>query len=153
MKRILAGLAALLIGGASVQAGEDFAAAQTAFLAANAKKPGWKVTPSGLQYHREGKEHKEGKQPTLASTVKVHYEGKLINGKIFDSSFERKEPIEFPLGAVIQGWQEGVQLMHAGETWQFAIPSDLGYGPRGAPPDIPGGAVLLFKVELLDVKG
>ena len=132
----------------------DFAAEQEAFLAANAKKPGWTVTPSGLQAHRIGKAAaKDAKQPTLMSTVKVHYEGKLIDGKIFDSSYERKEPIEFPLNGVIQGWQEGVAMMHVGETWEFAIPSDLGYGPRGAPPDIPGGAVLLFKVRLLDVRG
>ena len=156
MKKILAGLMAFVLGttmaanGAS--AGEDFAAAQTAFLEANGKKPGWTVTPSGLQAHRIGNAAATGaKQPNIKSVVKVNYEGKLINGKVFDSSFARKEPLEFPLENVIRGWQEGVQLMHVGETWEFAIPSTIGYGPRGAPPEIPGGAVLLFKVELLEV--
>ena len=156
MKKILAGLMALVMGttmaSSGASAGEDFAAAQQAFLTTNAKKEGWTVTPSGMQAHRIGKAApKEAKQPNLKSTVKVHYEGKLISGKIFDSSYARKEPIEFPLDAVIQGWQEGVQMMRVGETWEFAIPSGLGYGPRGAPPDIPGGAVLLFKVQLLEV--
>jgi FKBP-type peptidyl-prolyl cis-trans isomerase len=155
MKKILAGLLALVMGTGMVASGasggEDFAATQEAFLAANAKKQGWTVSASGLQAHRIGKAAAPtAKQPNLKSTVKVHYEGKLINGKIFDSSFARKEPFEFPLEDVIQGWQEGVQMMRVGETWEFAIPSAIGYGPRGAPPDIPGGAVLLFKVELLD---
>ena len=120
---------------------------QTEFLAANVKKPGWKATPSGLQYFVE-KAVKDGGKPAPGSAVTVHYEGRFIDGKIFDSSYERKEPATFPLTNVIQGWQEGVPMMKVGETWQFAIPSDLAYGPNGRS-SIPGGSTLLFKIELL----
>ncbi len=153
MKKIVAGALGLLFGATTAAgAGEDYAATQAAFLAANAKKAGWGSTSSGLQFHAIKKAAATAKQAMPESTVTVNYEGKLTNGKIFDSSFERKEPISFPLGAVIQGWQEGVPMMKVGEMWEFAIPSEIGYGPRGAPPDIPGGAVLLFRIELLDVK-
>jgi len=120
------------------------------FLDKNKSKAGVKVTASGLQYEviKEG----TGKAPTLNSKVTVHYEGKLVDGKIFDSSYERNEPITFPLNGVIQGWQEGLQLMKEGSTYMLYIPSALGYGERGAGQVIPGNATLIFKVELIKVE-
>lgn len=121
-----------------------------AFLKENAKKDGVKTTATGLQYKvlKEG----EGKSPKATDTVKVNYEGKLIDGKVFDSSYKRGEPIEFPLNGVIPGWTEGVQLMKEGATYEFTIPSKLAYGERGAGGAIPPNATLIFKVELIQVK-
>ncbi len=118
------------------------------FLATNKTKPGWKVTASGLQYKmvRKGK----GPRASKDDTVVVNYEGKLIDGKVFDSSYKRGQPATFPVGAVIPGWTEALQLMRAGSEYKLAIPPDLAYGPRGnavIPPD----SVLLFKVELLKI--
>ena len=123
--------------------------AENEFLAENSKKPGITVTGSGLQYEvvNEG----SGPKPTAADRVRVHYEGTLINGTVFDSSYSRGEPIEFPLGGVIAGWTEGLQLMNTGSTYRFFIPSDLGYGPQGAGPQIPPYSTLIFEVELLDI--
>jgi FKBP-type peptidyl-prolyl cis-trans isomerase len=120
------------------------------FLANNKAKPGVKTTASGLQYEvlKEG----TGKNPKAEETVKVHYHGTLMDGKVFDSSVQRGEPVEFPLGNVIKGWTEGVQLMKVGSKYRFWIPSDLGYGDRGAPPQIGPGELLIFEVELLEVK-
>ena len=119
------------------------------FLAENAKKEGIVSLPSGLQYKviKEG----TGVQPTETSTVKVHYEGTLIDGTIFDSSIKRGEPIEFQLNRVIKGWTEGVQLMKKGAKYKLYIPTELGYGsqPMG---NIPPNSTLIFDVELLDVK-
>lgn len=120
-----------------------------AFLANNKKRPGVKETASGLQYEviKEG----TGEKPTAASTVKVHYTGTLLNGTKFDSSRDRNQPVEFPLQNVIRGWTEGVQLMNIGSTYKFYIPYQLAYGLQGSPPTIPGGATLVFEVELLDI--
>ena len=119
------------------------------FLEENAKKEGVKTTESGLQYTviKEG----EGAKPKATDTVKVHYKGTLVDGTEFDSSYKRGEPISFPLNGVIKGWTEGLQLMPVGSTYRFFIPSDLGYGDRGAGADIPGGAALIFDVELIQV--
>ncbi|MBL8644077.1 MAG: FKBP-type peptidyl-prolyl cis-trans isomerase [Rhodospirillaceae bacterium] len=122
---------------------------QKAFLDKNAKQSGWKSTASGLQYIVLKPAAKPGPKPAPGSEVTVHYEGRLIDGKVFDSSYARKEPISFPLSGVIKGWQEGVPMMSVGETWEFAIPADLGYGARGAPGAIPPDSALIFKVELL----
>lgn len=120
------------------------------FLAANAKKEGVKVTPSGLQYRviKAG----AGKKPESArATVKVHYTGKLIDGTTFDSSVGGS-PIEFPLNRVISGWTEGLQLMHEGEKGELVIPQELGYGAHGSPGAIPPFQTLIFEVELLAVR-
>lgn len=119
-----------------------------AFLAKNKTNPGVKTTASGLQYEvvTEG----TGATPKLGDRVKVHYKGTLLNGTVFDSSIERKEPAEFNLGQVIKGWDEGLQLMKVGSKYKFTIPNELAYGTRPVGP-IPAGAVLQFEVELLDV--
>lgn len=119
------------------------------FLAENAKKPGITVTASGLQYEvlTEG----TGKQPKATDTVRCHYEGTLINGKVFDSSYRRNEPCDFGLNQVISGWTEGVQLMKEGAKYRFYIPYNLAYGERGAGSDIPPYAALIFDVELIKV--
>ena len=121
-----------------------------AFLAENAKKEGIVTLPSGLQYQvlQEGK----GKSPKATDQVKCHYEGTLINGKVFDSSYRRGEPATFPLNGVIAGWTEGLQLMKEGAKYRFFIPFNLAYGTRGAGQDIPPYATLIFDVELIEVK-
>jgi len=120
------------------------------FLAANAKKPGIQTTASGLQYQvlSEGK----GAKPKATDTVRVHYKGTLLDGKTFDSSIDRGEPVVFPLNQVVPGWQEGIALMPVGSKYKFWIPSKLGYGEKGTP----GGPIgpnqtLVFEVELLDI--
>ncbi len=121
-------------------------AAGAAFLEKNLNQDGVKKTASGLQYKvlQEG----AGDHPLAESKVTVHYEGKLIDGKIFDSSYERGQPATFPLNGVIRGWTEGLQLMNPGAIYEFYIPSDLAYGDRGNQA-IPGGSTLIFKVELI----
>ena len=123
--------------------------AEIDFLAENSKKPGVNVTNSGLQYEviTEG----SGPKPTAADSVRVHYEGALTDGMVFDSSYSRGEPAEFPLAAVIPGWTEGLQLMNTGSTYRLFIPSDLGYGSQGSGGQIPPYATLVFEVELLDI--
>lgn len=121
------------------------------FLAANGKKPGVKTTASGLQYEVLKAGDGKGKSPKATDSVKVHYHGTLIDGKVFDSSVERKEPISFPLNGVIPGWTEGLQLMKEGDKFKFVIPADLAYGDRGAGEDIAPGSTLIFEVELLGV--
>ena len=120
-----------------------------AFLAANAKKEGVKTTESGLQYKitKLG----TGASPKATSKVRVHYEGRLLNGKVFDSSFKRGEPAEFPVNMVIKGWTEALQLMKEGGERELYIPSTLGYGTRGAGADIGPNATLIFKVQLIKV--
>lgn len=121
-----------------------------AFLEENRNKEGVTETGSGLQYKviEEG----DGASPSAEDVVRVHYEGTLINGEVFDSSYERGQPAEFPLNRVIKGWTEGVQLMSEGATYEFFIPSELAYGanaPQGSP--IGPNETLIFKVELLEV--
>jgi FKBP-type peptidyl-prolyl cis-trans isomerase FkpA/FKBP-type peptidyl-prolyl cis-trans isomerase FklB len=125
-------------------------AAGDAFLAQNAKKPGVQTTASGLQYQvlTEGK----GAKPQATDTVRVHYKGTLLDGKTFDSSYDRGEPATFPLNQVVPGWQEGIALMPIGSKYKFWIPSKLGYGEKGTPGGpIPPNATLVFEVELLDI--
>ncbi|MBO7652195.1 MAG: FKBP-type peptidyl-prolyl cis-trans isomerase [Bacteroidales bacterium] len=120
------------------------------FLAENAKRPEVKTTESGLQYEviTEG----NGKKPAATDVVKVHYKGTLIDGTVFDSSYDRGEPAEFPLNRVIAGWTEGLQLMSVGSKYKLYIPYQLGYGERGAGQDIKPYSALIFDVELLEIK-
>jgi len=122
----------------------------TAFLAENAKKPGIMTTTSGLQYEVLSKGASTS-SPTLTDKVKVHYHGMLTDGRVFDSSVDRGEPISFPLNGVIQGWQEGLQLMSVGDKYKFYIPSDLAYGERGAGAMIGPHSALVFEVELIGI--
>ena len=134
---------------AAAEAGKVAKAAGESFLADNAKKEGVVVLPSGLQYQvlKEG----NGKKPSSTDQVKCHYEGTLIDGTIFDSSYQRNEPATFGLNQVIAGWTEGVQLMSEGSKYRFFIPYNLAYGERGAGAQIPPFAALVFDVELLKV--
>jgi FKBP-type peptidyl-prolyl cis-trans isomerase FkpA len=124
-------------------------AAGKAFLESNGKKAGVKTTASGLQYEviKEGK----GSKPKATDTVTVNYEGKLLSGKVFDSSYERNQPATFPLNGVIKGWTEGLQLMGVGSKYRFYIPSDLAYGPNGTGGPIGPNETLVFEVELLAI--
>lgn len=123
--------------------------ASQAFMKANKTQEGVITTDSGLQYqylvHGEGKVH-----PKPTDTVKVHYEGRLINGRIFDSSYQRNEPLVFPLNKVIKGWSEGVQLMVEGDKLRLYIPAELAYDKRTAGP-IPPGSALIFDVQLIKI--
>lgn len=121
-----------------------------AFLEKNAKQPGVVTLPSGLQYKviTEG----SGESPKANNTVTVHYEGTLINGKVFDSSYKRGQTIEFGVTQVIKGWTEALMLMKPGAKWQLFIPAELAYGDRGAGSDIGPGETLIFTVELFSFK-
>lgn len=119
------------------------------FFAENKAAEGVITLDSGLQY--KVIESGEGKTPSATDTVKTHYEGTLLNGDIFDSSYKRGEPISFPVNGVIQGWQEALQLMKEGDVWELSIPSELAYGPMGSPPVIGPHAALKFKIQLLEV--
>ena len=119
------------------------------FLAENAKRPEVTVTPSGLQY--EVVKQGTGRKPKASDTVRCHYEGTLIDGTVFDSSYRRGVPADFGLRQVISGWTEGVQLMNEGSIFKFYIPYNLAYGEHGAGADIPPYAALIFKVELVKV--
>jgi FKBP-type peptidyl-prolyl cis-trans isomerase len=127
---------------------EEATQKENTFLAENSKKSGVRVTPSGLQY--EVINESSGKKPGVSDIVLVHYEGKFIDGMVFDSSYERGSPAEIPIDAVIPGWAEGLQLMGIGSKYMLYIPSELGYGERGIGP-IPPYATLIFTVELLDI--
>ena len=130
--------------------GEKNKVAGEKFLLENKKKTGVYVTESGLQYiiQREG----QGATPTAQNKVSVHYEGRLINGDVFDSSYKRGKPTEFGVGQVIPGWTEGLQLMKPGSKFTFFIPSNLAYGERGAGAKIGPHSTLVFDVELMEIK-
>lgn len=131
------------IAGQAKEAGEKF-------LAENAKRPEVKTTSSGLQY--EIIEATIGQKPKATDKVKVHYEGTLTDGTVFDSSYKRGEPITFGLNQVIKGWTEGLQLMSIGSKYKLYIPYQLGYGAQGAGAAIPPYAALIFTVELLGIE-
>ena len=120
-----------------------------AFLAENAKKEGVKVTATDLQYEviTEG----SGAKPTRESTVRTHYHGTFVDGRVFDSSVERGQPAEFPVGGVIAGWTEALQMMSVGSKWRLFVPYDLAYGEQGSQGAIPPFCTLVFEVELLAV--
>lgn len=131
------------------KAGAQFKEAGEQFLAENAKKDNITVTASGLQYEvlTEG----NGKSPKATDSVKCHYEGRLIDGTVFDSSYQRGTPATFPLNGVIAGWTEGLQLMKEGGKTRFYIPFDLAYGANGAGESIPPYSALVFDVELIEI--
>ena len=124
-------------------------AAGTEYCAKNKAKPGVTVTASGLQY--EVLKKGTGPKPKATDTVKVHYEGSLIDGTVFDSSVKRGDPATFPLGGVIKCWTEGVQMMKVGGKARLTCPSNVAYGDRGSPPTIRPGATLVFEVDLLEI--
>ncbi|MBU2924561.1 FKBP-type peptidyl-prolyl cis-trans isomerase [Colwellia sp. 1_MG-2023] len=128
---------------------KEKAAEGEAFLAENAKRDGVTVTESGLQY--EVIETGDGDKPTAASTVRVHYHGTFANGDVFDSSVERGQPAEFPVGGVIAGWTEALQLMPEGSKWKLTVPYNLAYGEQGSQGAIPPYATLVFDVELISI--
>ncbi|OTG88244.1 peptidylprolyl isomerase [Acinetobacter sp. ANC 4558] len=132
------------------QLAETNAKAGSQFLTENKKKLGIHVTPSGLQYQvlQQG----VGKTPTASSNVKVNYEGRLLDGTVFDSSIARQQPAEFQVSQVIQGWTEGLQLMKEGAKYRLFIPSNLAYGEIGAGDAIEPNSTLIFDVELLEIK-
>ena len=121
-----------------------------AFLARNAKAPGVVTTASGLQYKVTTSGPKAGKAPKLGDIVKVHYEGKLLDGTVFDSSFERGQAAIMPSDGLIPGWMEALPLMHVGDEWTLWIPASLAYGERAAGP-IPANSVLVFRLRLIDM--
>jgi len=129
---------------------EEAAKAGKKFLEENGKREGVVTTESGLQY--EVLKKAEGEQPKATDVVSVHYEGKLTDGSVFDSSIERGTPIELPVSGVIPGWVEGLQLMHVGEKYKLYIPSELAYGEQSPTPAIPANSVLVFELELLQIK-
>ena len=131
------------------EVGKEQAAEGEAFLAKNAEREEITVTESGLQY--EVLAAGEGDKPTAQSTVRTHYHGTFINGDVFDSSYDRGQPAEFPVGGVIAGWTEALQLMPVGAKYRLYIPYNLAYGERGSQGAIPPYSALVFDVELLDI--
>ena len=171
MRRIIGlGLAALALSGCATMRGTPPVAAiaggdpqavweagQAAYLKWNGARHGWTTTASGLQAHRDSAARRGAAHPTPGCMVTVNYEGRLINGGLFDSSFARHEPATFALGRVIKGWGEGVPMMRAGETWTFAIPAEIAYRDRAIRIDEPGKtsifsrSTLIFRIELLSL--
>jgi FKBP-type peptidyl-prolyl cis-trans isomerase FklB len=149
---LLALLCALVAAGACVRApaAPDASKAGKAFMARNATAPGVHVTRSGLQYRILHAGPGAGLRPKPADEVKVNYEGKLLDGQVFDSSYARGMPVVMTLRNLVPGWIEALRLMRPGDQWQLYVPPSLGYGDKGAGP-IPPGAVLVFKIELIGV--
>lgn len=129
---------------------DDTRRAGNAFLAENGKLPGVVTTASGVQYRvlTQG----EGESPHLLNTVVVNYEGRRIDGLVFDSSYARNKPSEFPLKGVIKGWREVLPMMKEGAVWEIYVPADLAYGATSPNEQIPANSTLIFKIELLDIK-
>ncbi|MFC6669619.1 FKBP-type peptidyl-prolyl cis-trans isomerase [Marinobacterium aestuariivivens] len=129
---------------------KEMSATGEAFLAENAKRDGVVVLESGLQYEVIS-EGDGGESPTRDSKVRTHYHGTFIDGKVFDSSYDRGQPAEFPVGGVIAGWTEALQLMTKGAKWRLYVPYKLAYGAQGSPGGIPPYSTLVFDVELLEI--
>ena len=147
---IVAATAALALAGCHKTLPDQSSQAE-AFLAKTAKQPGVHVLPSGLQFVVVRSGPADGLRPQLGDEVKVNYEGKLIDGRVFDSSYQRGQPAAMPLKGLIKGWQEALQLMRPGDEWLLYVPPQLGYGKEGAGGVIPPGAALIFRIELLGV--
>jgi len=148
-EKVMQGKQAEMQAKQAAKAGE-IKAAGAKFLAENGKREGVKTTASGLQY--EVLKAAEGPKPVATDKVNVHYHGTLLNGKVFDSSVDRGEPITFGVQEVIKGWTEALQLMSVGSKYKLFIPSDLAYGDNGAGADIGPGETLVFEVELLKIE-
>lgn len=127
---------------------EATAGGAAAFLAANAKAPGVVTLPSGLQYKVVTAADPKAPSPKLGDVIKVHYEGKLVDGTVFDSSFQRGKPALMPLANLVPGWLEALPKMHVGDEWILYVPPNLGYGPAGRGP-IPPDSVMIFRLQLL----
>lgn len=158
MRRLLAAaaLAAALPAAAAAQEGEPerdaaWHNAQQAALAGRQASEGWRWLDGGLLWRRT-KGDGTGARPTVEDTVTVHYVGTFVDGETFDSSRERGRPATFPLDGLIRGWQQGIPMATVGDTIELAIPATLAYGTQGRGP-IPGGATLLFEIELLGIEG
>lgn len=136
---------------AEAEAERRYHNAQQAYLSGLMASDGWYAMPGGLRW-RYVDYRGTGKKPTPADTVTVHYEGSFIDGEVFDSSYERGQAATFPLSGLVEAWELAIPQMRVGETIQLAAPATLAYGPRGRGP-IPGGATLLFKVELIAIEG
>ncbi len=155
-----AGVAVVMLSGGvcgMVQA-QDSAAAQNLkvghdFLAKIAKEPGVVVLPSGVMFRTVSRSPTPGAQPTVADTVTIHYEGKLITGSVFDSSYARNAPASFPLGRLIPAWQDAIPHMHVGDEIVLYTPPSQAYGERDLGPDIPPNSTLIFRVQLLGIAG
>jgi FKBP-type peptidyl-prolyl cis-trans isomerase FkpA len=149
MHRLIALLPILLLTSCSHEA--NMSEDPKAYLDKAAAEPGATRTASGLIYSelKPG----TGASPKATDTVKVHYRGTLVDGTVFDSSYTRNEPAEFPLNQVIRCWTEGVQKMKVGGKSKLVCPANIAYGDRGSPPQIPGGATLVFEIELLGIRG
>ncbi|PSL15455.1 FKBP-type peptidyl-prolyl cis-trans isomerase FklB [Marinobacterium halophilum] len=130
---------------------KEAAAAGEQFLADNAVRTGVVTLESGLQYEIITAGEENGEHPTAQSKVRTHYHGTFTDGKVFDSSYDRGQPAEFPVGGVIAGWTEALQLMTKGAKWRLYVPYQLAYGAQGSPGGIPPYSTLVFDVELLDI--
>ena len=148
---ICAAAALALAGCQEKQKLPDQTSKSEVFMAQNAKQAGVQTLPSGLQYKIVRSGAANGLRPQLGDEVKVNYEGKLIDGTVFDSSYERGVPAAMPLKGLIPGWQEALPLMRPGDEWILYVPPKLGYGDEGAGGKIPPGAALIFRIELLGV--
>ena len=149
---VLLALAACDRGGAETAAAAPAAeaGAAQAWLEQNRRQPGVQVTPSGLQYKVVRAGPADGRRPQEGDEVKVHYEGTLTDGTVFDSSYQDGAPRVFTVGQLVEGWNEALQLMRPGDQWLLYVPPSLGYGPESMGP-IPGNSVLVFRMEMLDV--
>lgn len=147
---IIIGVSVALAACGQGQEAKTNLAAASAFMAANAKQPGVKTLPSGVQYRIITSGPADGPRPGPNDEVKVNYEGKLLDNKVFDSSFARGEPADFALGGLIPAWGEALQQMHPGDEWILYVPPTMGYGDRRSGP-IPPNSVLIFKIQLLGV--
>ena len=146
---VVAGLPALVLAACGKKSSPKVIGPNEVFLEKNKTVPGVKTTKSGLQY-KIVRANPTGQQPRLGDEVKVNYEGTLIDGTVFDSSYASGQPVIFPLDNLVQGWLEAIPMMHVGEEWLIVCPPELGYGDKGNP-SIPPGSVLVFRIELLGV--
>ncbi|WP_397417839.1 FKBP-type peptidyl-prolyl cis-trans isomerase [Phenylobacterium sp.] len=131
---------------------EQWVQGQRAYETWNRARAGWTVTATGLQAKRISKVRAGGPRPSPTDVVTIHYVGRFIDGRVFDSSRARGQPATFPLPQLIKGWQEGVPMMRVGETWSFVIPAEIAYGNRNRS-GIPSGSTLVFEIELIGIGG